>query len=73
MFRHKVEKIYYSRVINRQAVKAIVAKCEAINEKKILHSRNNAQYTSKSNAELLGIYRDALSMYLKYQSLKSVI
>lgn len=69
MFRHKVEKItpeiakiYYSRstgnrVINRQAVKAIVAKCEAINEKKILHSRNNAQYTSKSNAELLGIYR----------------
>lgn len=62
-------------VTNPFAAKAIVAKCEAINEKKILHSRNNAQYTSKSNAELLGIYRehekvfrDALSMYLKYQA-----
>lgn len=62
-------------VTNPFATKAIVAKCEAINEKKILHSRNNAQYTSKSNAELLRIYReheelfrDALSMYLKYQA-----
>lgn len=62
-------------VTNPFAIKAIVAKCEAINEKKILHSINNAQYTSKSNAELLGIYkeheevfRDALSMYLKYQT-----
>ena len=62
-------------VSNPFASKAIVAKCEAIAEKKILHNRNQAQYTSKSNAELLEIYkaneelfRDALSMYLKYQN-----
>lgn len=61
-------------ISNPFAAKAIVAKCEAINEKKILHRRNQIQYTSKSNAELLEIYkaneklfRDALSMYLKYQ------
>lgn len=61
-------------VANAFAAKAIVAKCEALKEKKILHGKNAAQHTTITNIEMLELYRDneelfknALSMYYKYK------
>ena len=65
MFRHKVEKItpeiakIYYRVINRQAVKTYIAQMKTgrwvLNGETICFDSN-------------GVLRDALSMYLKYQT-----